>query len=98
MVARHFVERWRLQRKYFLRLHYRAGLRFGEFSLDRAERELFGVPPFLVRQAAAHVLRWFVMSVARRTGALRQGMNATHAIGSVRGYLRKAGGDTPATH
>lgn len=98
MVARHFVERWRLQRKYFLRLHYRAGLRFGEFSLDRAKRELFGVPPFLVRQAAAHVLRWFVMSVARRTGALRQGMNATHAIGSVRGYLRKAGGDTPATH
>jgi glycosyltransferase involved in cell wall biosynthesis len=89
MKTRHFIEEWRLQRMYFLRLHYRAGLRFGEFSLDRAGREVLGLPPFLLRQFFAHMLRWLSMSVRRQRGALRQGMNAAHCFGSLRGYLRK---------
>lgn len=89
MEVDHFVETWRLKRSYFLRLHYRGGLRFGEHRMQRASKEVFGVPPFLLRQVLSHTLRWIGMTVTGQAGSLRQGMNAAHAFGMLRGYRRR---------
>lgn len=95
MVVDHFVETWRLKRSYFLRLHYRGGLRFGEHRMERAGRELFGVPPFLLRQLLSHTARWLRMWVTAQPGALRQGMNAAHTFGMLRGYRRRGRSGAP---
>lgn len=90
MAVWHNVEAWRLNRVYFLRLHYRAGLRAGLYALPVYPRHLMGVPPFLVRQAAQHIGRAVAWYLLGRPGALRQGMNATHALGSLVGYWQRS--------
>ena len=89
MIVLHAVEAWKLRRRYFVRLHYRAGVRQGQFQLPTYPRKLLGVPPFLVMQCARHTLKALSMHVWMRPGALRQAMNATHALGCLVGYQRR---------
>lgn len=89
MLVRHFVEPWRLKRSYFLRLHYRAGLRYGRFQLPEYRRRVLGVPPFLMGQLLRQCVRTLFMS----RGRLRQAMNAAHALGAVQGYAGRGRGD-----
>jgi len=86
MAVWHFVEPWRLKRSYFLKLHYRAGLRVGRHELPAYPRTLFGIPPFLVAQCVQQSLKALGMQLTGQPGALRQAMNATHAMGCLVGY------------
>ncbi len=86
MAVLHSVEPWRLQRGYFLKLHYRAGLRRGRYQLPAYPRTVLGIPPFLVSQFLRHTLDALRMQIAQRPGALRQAMNATNALGCLVGY------------
>lgn len=85
----HDVEPSRLNRQYFLRLHYLAGVRKGLHELPDYPCRLFGVPPFLLRQAVQSSVKALWMNAIRSDGALRQGMNATHAIGLISGLLKR---------
>ncbi len=89
MVVRHFVEPWRLKRSYFLKLHYRAGIRAGRHDLPTCASTFFGVPRFLITLCVRQSLKAIGMLIARKTGALRQGMNATHALGCLIGYMSR---------
>jgi glycosyltransferase involved in cell wall biosynthesis len=89
MAVWHSVDTWKLSRRYFLKLHYLAGVRKGIHELPDYPRILLGIPPFLLAQAVLHSLKVFTMIVLRRPGALRQGMNATHAWGLIAGYRRR---------
>jgi len=95
MTVDHGVEAWRLHPKYFLRLHYLSGVREGLYELPDFPRKLFGVPPFLYVQAFRHGLKTLSMFVLRREAVLRQGMNTTHAIGLIRGVLKRKTEPTP---
>lgn len=89
MITMHYVEDWRLQRGYFLRLHYRAGLRRGRYELPTYDRLVLGFPPFLLGQIFAQLKRALLIQFTRREGALRQWMNVMHAIGCARGYAAR---------
>jgi succinoglycan biosynthesis protein ExoM len=93
MVVRHFVEPWRLERGYFLRLHYRAGLRHGRHQLPEYPSKVLGIPPFLVLQFAKQCARTVRMSLLRERQALRQAMNASHALGTMIGYAKRGRND-----
>jgi glycosyltransferase involved in cell wall biosynthesis len=86
MAVLHAVEPWRLTRGYFLKLHYRAGLRYGQHQLPAYPRTVLGLPPFLVTQFVRQAVKAIAMQIARRPGSLRQGMNASHALGALMGY------------
>jgi glycosyltransferase involved in cell wall biosynthesis len=86
MAVLHAVEPWRLQRGYFLKLHYRAGVRRGRYQLPTYPRTVFGIPPFLISQFLNHSLNAITMHLARKPGALRQAMNATNSLGCLVGY------------
>ncbi|HMM46978.1 MAG TPA: glycosyltransferase [Thiobacillaceae bacterium] len=86
MAVLHAVEPWRLQRSYFLKLHYRAGLRHGQHQLPDYPRTMLGTPPFLVTQFLRQSFKALGMQFASKPGALRQGMNAAHALGTLIGY------------
>lgn len=89
MVVDHFVEPWRLHRRYFLRLHYHSGIKSGMWDMPRYDNEIFGIPPFLFRQALMQCLRLFSKCLKRGTGVMRQAMNVTHAIGMIIGTHRR---------
>jgi glycosyltransferase involved in cell wall biosynthesis len=89
MAVRHAVETWRLSRRYFLKLHYLAGIR-KRHELPVYPRALFGVPPFLLGQFARHLYRAAVMYALNKPGKLRQMMNASHALGLIRGLRQRA--------
>ncbi len=89
MAVLHDVEPWRLQRRYFLKLHYRGGLRRGSSELPDYPKKVLGIPPFLLGQCLRHVGRAAAMYLGRQPGALRQAMNAAHAWGTVVGYGKR---------
>lgn len=82
----HAVEAWRLTRSYFLKLHYRAGLRQGKYQLPTYPTTFLGLPPFLVTQFIRQSVKAVSMQLRGQPGALRQGMNASHALGALIGY------------
>lgn len=86
MAVWHSVDPWKLRRRYFLKLHHRAGMRSGKHDLPQYPHAILGIPPFLVRQLAAHCLKAMGMHLVGEPGALRQSMNAAHALGCIIGY------------
>lgn len=90
MSVLHAVEPWKLKRSYFLKLHFRAGLRQGQFHMPDFPRKIFGVPPFLLEQFLHHAFRTAIMFASARQGIVRQAMNASHALGLIAGYKRQA--------
>jgi len=95
MAIWHGVDNWRLKRRYFLKLHYLAGLRKGLHELPIYSNSFLGAPPFLIRQAMGHVARAFSLWMSRAPGALRQAMNATHALGLIAGYRQRPKDTSP---
>lgn len=96
MLVEHFVEAWRLKRSYFLRLHYVSGLKHGYHEFQSYPREIFGVPLFLFTQLMRHTAKTVLMYTSGQTGALRQAMNITHALGMIAGcFARWRGAEGP---
>lgn len=88
MAVRHAVEAWRLHRRYFLKLHYLAGIR-KRHELPAYRRALFGAPPFLFAQFTRHLSRAMAMYILNKPGKLRQMMNATHTLGLIKGCVMR---------
>ena len=86
MAVRHFVDSWRLKRAYFLKLHYRAGIRYGRLQMPDYDKTILGVPSFLVTQFFKQCLKTIAKWVHAQPGLLRQAMNAAHALGTINGY------------
>ena len=91
MVVEHHVEAWRMHRRYFLKLHYVAGAKKGQWELPEYSRTAFGVPPFLFLQAFRHIVSAVWMYIGHRPGALRQTMNASYALGMIAGVRKRRG-------
>ena len=89
MVVLHSVDAWKLRRRYFLKLHYRAGLRRAQFNLPDFSSNWFGIPPFLARQFFDHTLKTLKLMVSGQPGLVRQAMNAAHALGYLQGYRKR---------
>jgi len=90
MAVIHAVEPWRLKRRYFLKLHYRAGKRYGLYEMPDYSRTVLGMPPFLIAQVIRQCLKYAVLQFVGRRDALRQAMNAAHAAGSLIGYKARS--------
>lgn len=89
MSVLHSVEPWRLKRSYFIKLHYRSGLRRGRYQLPTYPRTTLGVPPFLALQCLRQAFDAIRMQIIGRAGAMRQAMNAANALGCAIGYAQR---------
>ena len=92
MAITHRVDVTKLRRHYFVRLHWLAGRKCGQFETQDYARAWFGTPPFMLIQALKHTGKALLMTVMRRPGALRQAMNAAHAWGMICGTRQPLGG------
>ena len=89
MLVEHLVEKWRMKRSFFLQLHYKAGWKRGRWGQEEYDKTVCGVPPFMMIQALQQWGKALSVFVFRRPGALRQAMNATHAIGMIIGRFQR---------
>jgi len=96
MATRHFVEDFRLKRRYFLELHHLAGIRRGQYQLPDFSRRIFGFPPFLLGQLLRQLALTGQHAIARKPGLIRQAMNAAYALGMIRGYRRRGSSQSTA--
>jgi glycosyltransferase involved in cell wall biosynthesis len=87
MIVDHHVDTWRLQRRYFLKLHFISGRKYGQFEIGDYPRKVFGAPPFMFTLAFKQWARTAAMLVRREPGVLRQAMNGTHALGAIWGLM-----------
>ena len=95
MVVQHSVDPWKLHRRYFLKLHYRAGLRQAQLSAPDFPSNNLGIPPFLARQFFGHVQKTLALLLTGKPGLIRQAMNAAHALGYLQGYRKR---NTESSH
>lgn len=89
MLIEHLVEKWRLKKRYFLKLHYKNGWKRSRWGEEEYDRSVCGVPSFMVIQALQQWGKTLSVFIFRRPGALRQAMNATHAIGIIIGRFQR---------
>ena len=57
MEVLHYVESWRMSRRYFLRLHSISVRKLGKYELPGYIITSFGVPPFLVTQPEKYLFK-----------------------------------------
>lgn len=87
MWIEHLIDPEKIRRRYFLKLHFSRGRKFGQYETRNYSHTLIGVPPFMVRQALQHLAKTMRMIVFRQPGMVRQAMNSAHAVGSIWGRL-----------
>ncbi len=85
MAVDHFIEHWKLKRSYFLKLHFIAGRKSGQFQMERYSRELLGIPPFLFTEFFRQLKRTGGLYIRKQPGVIRQAMNAAFTLGNIWG-------------
>ena len=91
MGIEHLIPQSKLLRRYFLRLHYLAGIQYGRYHLQQHATTMLGIAPFTVSQSARHIGRAAAMLLGRDPEWVRQAMNAAHSLGSLQGQWRRRG-------
>ncbi len=89
MAIEHEVDPWKLKKRYFLTLHYKAGVRRGRFEVDEFPTRGLPAPPFMIIQFLRQALKAIGYRFSRPDDALRQAMTAANAWGAVVGYTRR---------
>ena len=85
MIVDHDVEPERLRRRWFLRLHFHAGVRKGIHEISLDPPLLAGVPRYLFAQLLRQWTKTFGLLLRGAPGTLRQAMTAAHALGLIKG-------------
>jgi glycosyltransferase involved in cell wall biosynthesis len=85
MMINHLVGIEKFRKSYFLRLHFIAGRKLGQYETGEYSNTIMGVPPFMVIQALRQWGTVLWMFIRRDRGVLRQAMNGSHAIGMILG-------------
>jgi glycosyltransferase involved in cell wall biosynthesis len=89
MVVGHYVEDWKLQKRYFIKLHFKAGITYGRYLNEEYKKEILGIPPFMLNQMIRQWYKTILCYIKKKPGALRQAMNATHSLGMIIGRYKR---------
>jgi glycosyltransferase involved in cell wall biosynthesis len=88
MAVLHSVDAWKLKRRYFINLHFVSGKKYGQYEMESFNRNVLGVPPFMLIHFIRHALLAASMFIRGESGSIRQAMTASHSLGSIWGrYL-----------
>lgn len=84
MCVTHAVDIEKLRKKYFLHLHYLAGVRKGRHELPAYDKKIAGIPPFLLRQLLIQGMGTLTSGISGKR-YMRKAMNAAHTLGMIVG-------------
>ena len=80
-VVQHVTEEYKLEKSYFLSLHYYEGLHKGKTYNGETRRQLFGIPLFIFRQFLRSVMRYLGEPIVRKQ------MNVWWYLGFMKGRM-----------
>lgn len=87
----HLVLPHQLTRRYFLTLHYNAGLQKARYDAQDYPKKILGVPRFLYFQWLRAILRYLGQTATRGSNfSFRQLMNVAYFTGMIYGYYCRA--------
>lgn len=89
MLIYHNVGVEKLRRRYFLRLHFKSGMRYGDYQFPDYSRQVLGVPPFLFVQALRQAGKAIKLFILAHPYMLRQAMNFSFDLGCIVGCHRR---------
>lgn len=84
----HFIEPFKLKRRYFIKLHYLSGVRFGRYESGPMPRTICGVPPYMIRQSFQYLIDVGMRCLRREKKALRHGMIFSYSLGAIYGRFQ----------
>lgn len=91
MAILHLIPPWKLRRGYFLRLHFKAGIKEGRYQAEApASRTIRGVPRYLFRQLLTRAGRAAGRTLRQDPEYVRELMNLAYHLGLMRGYAHRA--------
>lgn len=85
MVVDHFIEHWKIKKSYFIKLHFIAGRKYGQFQMGHYDRTILGIPPFMFPQLLKQIGKTLHMFFHKEPAVLRQTMNVSHSLGNIWG-------------
>lgn len=85
MAVLHSVDTWKLQRSYFIKLHFISGKKYGKYEIGNFKKNILGIPSFMFTQFIRHALITVLMFTRGQSGSIRQAMNTSHSLGSILG-------------
>ena len=93
MVIEHYVEEWKITRSYFVKLHYRGGVRYGRYRAPQPTKTISGAPRYLFLSAFKQSINAVMKLLTNNEFAVREAMNAAYSIGTIKGFLSRANAD-----
>jgi len=90
MCITHLIPDSKLQRTYFLKLHFTSGEKAGKYEMDWDGAILFGVPRFMYSQLIKKVFLVLKLLLTRNSEYLREAMNVTYLYGMMLGFASKS--------
>lgn len=85
MIIEHYIEPWRLKKRYFLKLHFNSGRKFGQYQSGDFQKTVFGIPFFMISQTMNHLIKTLIFFLKKDKKTIRQAMNFSHAAGMMYG-------------
>ena len=85
MEVNHIIPAWKMKKSYFLKLHFIAGKKYGQYEANKCERSVAGVPLFVIRQFMNHAGKTIKIYLNHKQTYVRQAMNAAHSLGTIIG-------------
>jgi len=84
----HFIEPFKLKRRYFIKLHYLSGVRFGRYESGPMPKTICGIPPYMIRQSLQYLIDVGMRCLRRDKKALRYGMIFSYSLGAIYGRFQ----------
>ncbi len=89
MTIKHLVEARKLNRRFFLKLHYIAGVRRGRYEVPNYPAHGLPMPPFMIAHFIKQSAKTIACIINRQSSLLRQAMTTANTLGVIVGYTRR---------
>lgn len=81
----HLIPDERVRRRYFLKLHYIDGKKFGLYEAKPEGQKLFGIPRFMYLQLVKKIIHVANIAIIKRQPYMRDAMTVAYQIGLMKG-------------
>ncbi|WP_431065187.1 glycosyltransferase [Methylotuvimicrobium sp.] len=93
MAIRHLIPDEKINRRYFLKLHFVAGKKAGLYEKRPSGKKIAGIPRYMYKQLLAKLLLVLRLYFTRPNAYMREAMNLAYHIGSMSGLYQSQSND-----
>jgi succinoglycan biosynthesis protein ExoM len=85
----HLIPDEKIKRRYFLKLHYLAGIKAGLYEINYDGKKIFGIPGFMFVHLLKKTYQVLYLCLVKPHAYMREAMNLTYQLGMMNGCFKK---------